>query len=114
MFRRSVIVAFGLTLLAGAAYADPVEGNWRLQSGATAQISSCGSSLCIQLVSGKYSGKSIGKLKSDGSSGYTGSLTDPVTDKTYSGKGTLSGNSLKMNGCMLGGLICRTQTWTRL
>ncbi len=114
MFRRSAIMAFGLTLFAGAACADPVEGNWRLQSGATAQISSCVSGLCIQLTSGKYSGKRIGTLKPDGSSGYTGSLTDPATDKTYSGKGTLSGDVLKMNGCMLGGLICRAQTWTRL
>ena len=114
MFLRSSIAAAGLLFCVGAALADPVEGNWRLQSGATARISPCGAAFCIQLKSGKYAGKTIGKLKPDGASVYTGSLTDPATDKTYSGQGALSGNSLKMNGCMLGGLICRTQTWTKL
>ncbi len=34
--------------------------------------------------------------------------------KTYAGKGTLSGDTLKMKGCVLGGLICESQTWSRL
>ena len=38
---------------------------------------------------------------------------DPAKDKTYSGSATLSGNSLKMSGCVLGGLICRSQNWKR-
>ena len=50
----------------------------------------------------------------DGGGTYSGSITDPAKDKTYSGSGTLSGGSLKMKGCVLGGLICRSQTWTKL
>ncbi|TIU33013.1 MAG: DUF2147 domain-containing protein, partial [Mesorhizobium sp.] len=41
-------------------------------------------------------------------------ITDPETDKTYSGKATISGASLKMSGCVLGGLICKSQTWHKL
>lgn len=29
------------------AFADPIEGNWKTQSGETAKIGKCGSSFCI-------------------------------------------------------------------
>jgi uncharacterized protein (DUF2147 family) len=44
---------------------------------------------------------------------YSGEITDPENDKTYSGSGTVSGNSLKMKGCVLA-VLCKSQTWTRL
>ena len=114
MFRTLVPAAAVLLLMGGSAMADPIEGNWRTQSGATAHIGSCGGSFCIQLKTGKFAGKSIGKFKAAGDSNYTGSITDPESDKTYSGKGALAGSKLKMSGCVLGGLICRSQTWTKL
>ncbi|MCX7303296.1 MAG: DUF2147 domain-containing protein [Hyphomicrobiales bacterium] len=114
MFRTLAMAAAATLVFAGIAYADPIEGNWRTEAGTTAQISSCGGSFCIQLKTGQHAGKSIGKLKAAGDKYYTGNITDPANDKTYSGKGALSGGSLKMSGCVLGGLICRSQTWTRL
>ena len=98
---------------AGAAYADPIEGNWKTQSGATAAITG-GGPFSITLKSGKHSGKRIGSFSASGNNAYSGKITDPDTDKTYTGKATLSGNSLKMKGCVLGGLLCKSQTWTRL
>ena len=85
----------------------------KTQSGATALIAG-GGSFSITLKSGKHSGKKIGTFSAAGSNSYTGKITDPDTDKTYTGKATLSGNSLKMKGCVLGGLLCKSQTWTRL
>ncbi len=114
MLRRLALVAAAILLSGAAALADPIEGNWRTQAGATAQIASCGGSFCITLKTGKFAGKSIGKFKAAGDSNYTGNITDPETDKTYSGKGALSGATLKMSGCVLGGLICKSQTWTKL
>ena len=66
----------------------------------------------MTLKSGKHNGKQIGKLAGSGDS-YTGEITDPETDKTYSGSGAVSGNSLKMKGCVLA-VLCKSQTWTRL
>jgi hypothetical protein len=43
-----------------------------------------------------------------------GSITKPSNGKTYSGSATLSGNSLKLKGCVFGGLICESQNWSRL
>jgi uncharacterized protein (DUF2147 family) len=108
------MIAAATLFMAGTAAADPIEGNWRTQSGATAAISNCGGSFCITLKSSKHKGKQIGKMSAQGESEYAGSITDPETDKTYSGKGSISGSTLKMKGCVLGGLICKSQTWTKL
>ncbi len=105
--------AIGFVLAAtSAAFAEPIVGNWKTEGGDTAAISACGGSFCIKLKSGKYSGKSIGKLKGkDGK--YTGTITDPEDDKEYSGSAKVSGSSMKLKGCALR-IFCRTQNWRKL
>jgi uncharacterized protein (DUF2147 family) len=114
MFRRSTMIAMALLFSAGAACADPIEGNWRTQSGETAAIGDCGGGFCITLLTGKYKGKGIGKISAQGDGEYSGSITDPATDKTYNGKASISGSSMKMKGCVLGGLLCKSQNWTKM
>ncbi|MEO0637110.1 MAG: DUF2147 domain-containing protein [Pseudomonadota bacterium] len=99
--------------MSATAMAADIEGNWRTQSGEKAKIAKCGGSYCVTLTSGEYSGKRIGKM-SGTSVNYKGSITDPTNNKTYNGKAKVNGNSLSMSGCVLGGLICRSQKWTRL
>lgn len=114
MLRKMSLAMAATVMLAGAAYADPIEGNWKTEAGSTAAIASCGSSFCITLKDGKHAGKKIGTFKADGGSAYSGEITDPANDKTYNGKASLAGSSLKMKGCVLGGLICKTQNWSKL
>ena len=110
---RSIIIAAALVLSAMTAQAaEPIEGNWKTASGATAQIAPCGGAFCVTLKSGKFNGKQIGKMSGSGDS-YKGEITDPETDKTYAGSGSVSGNSLKMKGCVMA-VLCKSQTWTRL
>ncbi|MBE7183677.1 MAG: DUF2147 domain-containing protein [Methylobacterium mesophilicum] len=111
---RILALATGLLLSTALAHADPIEGNWRTKSGATAAIANCGGSFCITLKSGKHAGKKIGTFSASGDSAYAGEITDPNNDKTYSGKASLSGDNLKLGGCILGGLICRNENWSRL
>ncbi|TPK69115.1 DUF2147 domain-containing protein [Mesorhizobium sp. B2-4-19] len=113
MFRKVSLALAATLIMAGAAWADPIEGSWKTQAGDTAAISGS-DSFSITLKSGKYAGKTIGSLKAAGDNKYAGSITDPANDKTYSGKATLSGTALKMSGCVLGGLICKSQTWHKL
>lgn len=105
-----------LAALLGSAFtanaAEPIVGNWKTATGATAQIAPCGSSFCVTLKSGKFAGKQIGKMSGKGAS-YKGEITDPETDKTYSGSGSVDGNSLQMKGCVLA-VLCKSQTWSRL
>ncbi|MBB2701477.1 UNVERIFIED_ORG: uncharacterized protein (DUF2147 family) [Rhizobium esperanzae] len=56
--------------------------------------------------------KQIGSFKGrDGS--YGGRITDPDANKTYDGCVTVSGNALKLKGCVLK-VVCESQTWPRL
>jgi len=108
-----LVLATAFALAATAALAaEPIEGNWKTASGETAVIGKCGSAFCVTLKTGKHAGKQIGRLAGqDGE--YSGRITDPAEDKTYSGSGSVSGNSLKMKGCVLK-ILCKSQTWTRL
>ena len=56
----------------------------------------------------------IRDAKSDGES-WTGSLYNPLDGRTYTGRMRLiSATQLELSGCVLAGLICKSQTWTRL
>ena len=106
-------IAAALLMSGNIAFAaEAIEGNWKTASGETAVIGSCGGAFCVTLKTGKHAGKQIGKLSGKGNS-YSGEITDPANDKTYSGSGTVSGNSLSMKGCVLK-VLCKSQTWTRL
>lgn len=109
---RGLGVALIFVMVSGSALADPIEGNWRTAAGSTAAIAPCGSEFCIRLTSGTHSGKAIGRMKASGS-GYSGTVTDPAEDKTYSGSATISGSTLKLTGCALK-IFCRSQTWKKL
>ncbi|SIR14597.1 Uncharacterized conserved protein, DUF2147 family [Rhizobium sp. RU20A] len=105
-------VAISVLMGTSAMAAEPIVGNWKTQSGATAAIANCGGAYCITLKTGKHAGKQIGKVSGAGAS-YSGEVTDPDSDKTYSGSANVTGNSLKLKGCVLA-VLCKSQTWSRL
>ncbi|HCP81706.1 MAG TPA: DUF2147 domain-containing protein [Octadecabacter sp.] len=123
---------FALTLaavvgLAGAAVADPLEGSWRTETddGAYAYvtIAPCGAALCGVIArtfnaSGEYQSENIGRqivinMAAQGGNAYEGQVWRPSNDKVYLGKMDLNGNTVQLRGCVAGGLICASQTWTR-
>lgn len=112
MIRKLLAAGILVAAMTAPALADPIEGNWKTKSGETAAISACGGSFCVKLRTGAHAGKQIGKMKADGGK-YTGTITDPAKEKDYSGSATLSGNKLKMRGCVLG-VLCRSETWSKL
>ncbi|PIE13017.1 MAG: imidazoleglycerol-phosphate dehydratase [Rhodobacterales bacterium] len=114
--------------LAGAAAADPVLGTWKTQTddGAYAHVkmTKCGSNVCGTIVKtfnfgGEYNSKNKGKqlvrnMKPGGDGSYSGKVWRPSNGKVYIGKMQLSGNKLKLKGCVAGGLLCSSQTWSRI
>ena len=119
------LIALGMTT---GALADPALGTWQTQvdDGAYAHIkmSKCGANICGVIArtfnsSGEYQSENIGKqlvrnMAPDGAGNYAGKVWRPANDKIYTGKMTVNGNSLKLSGCVAGGLICSKQTWTRV
>jgi uncharacterized protein (DUF2147 family) len=112
MFRTLTLAAAATVMLTSAAIADPIVGNWKVDSGAIAQIAGSGGNFTITLRSGDHTGKQIGQFQAAGNGKYKGRITDPANDRTYTGNATLSGNSLAMQGCVAA-VFCRTQNWQR-
>ena len=124
---KLLALAAGLVLAAGTALADPVEGVWKTEvdDGAYAHvtISSCGNAICGVISrtfnsSGEYNSENKGKklvwdMQAAGSGNYkNGKIWQSSTDKVYKSKMSLSGNTLKVSGCV--GPICKKQTRSRV
>ena len=126
---KTIALAAALALTATVALAaDPIEGLWQTQAdeGATAfvQIGPCGAAFCgtiIKTFKGKeeYASPNLGKqivtgMAPAGGGAYKGKVLRPADNKVYNGKAQVNGTSMKLSGCVAGGLICKSQTWTRL
>ena len=115
-------------LFAGAALADPVEGVWQTEvdDGAYAHVTmaACGQAFCGKISrtfngQGEYKSPNLGKtlvmdMKPNGTGSYAGKVWRPSNDKVYIGKIQLQGDSLRLAGCVAGGLLCSKQTWQRV
>src|SRR5437763_696756 len=56
----------------------------------------------------------VRSMKPNGPDKWAGQVYNAEDGKTYSGNIVMQGaNALKLEGCALGGLICKGQTWTR-
>ena len=128
--KHTILAAAALTALATVASADPVDGIWKTEPGDDGEylhvsIAECGSAICgtidsafdasgNQVLNYEHDGKQmIWDMIPEGGGAYdNGKIWAPDRDKTYNSKMTLNGNSLKVEGCLLG--ICRGQTWTRV
>ncbi|GHF72575.1 DUF2147 domain-containing protein [Seohaeicola zhoushanensis] len=126
--KRLVLGAVAALAMGGAAWADPVEGIWQTEpdagSYAHVEMGPCGAAICGTFLKtfkdgGEYQSPNLGKkvvidMVPNGDGSYAGQVWRPSNDKVYTGKMQLSGNSLAMSGCVMGGLICSKQTWTRV
>lgn len=112
--KKILMLATALVFASGSAMAaEPIIGKWKRTSGTVIEYKSCGGNdFCGTVMSGEYKGKSIGKMSGkDGS--YKGTVNKLDEGKTYSGKASVSGNSLSLAGCIAGGLICKTEKLAR-
>lgn len=111
---RKLITAVVLTVAFAAPTiaAEPIEGLWKRQTGTILKFAPCGAAFCAIVQNGEHKGKQAGSMSGTGAR-YKGTLTDLSENKTYKGKASVSGNTMKLSGCVAGGLICKTETWTR-
>jgi uncharacterized protein (DUF2147 family) len=121
--------------LAGLAFASLVLGNqpasagdaagtWLRDSGAShVRIAPCGGgALCGTLTwikPGTDTKAKVGQriffdMKPDGTDSWKGAAFNPEDGQKYAGKMSLSGNTLTTAGCAMGGMICKSTSWTRV
>ena len=130
-----LFAALGTLVLAGPALAqaqDP-SGTYLSETGDTrVRIAKCGGAHCGTIIAVQGETKDVNnpdpKMQTrnlvgvqmisnivPASDGFTGSLYNYKDGKTYSGKMSFKGgNAMQLSGCVLGGLICRSQTWTKV
>lgn len=96
------------------------------------RVASCGKAMCATIVWASKSGtdknnpdpalrtRSIVGLdltrdmRPDGKGGYAGNIYNPQDGKTYEATmQRVSESELEVGGCVLGGLLCGSETWTR-
>lgn len=117
---KTVAAGAALALVATAAFAQSSPfGTWtRPSNGAKVNFYDCGGNLCAKVVSSPTAG-AAGKVimsgaKKTGDNAWQGELLNTEDGKTYTGKVTLdSPKALTLKGCVLGGIICTGETWTR-
>ncbi|MFG5383172.1 DUF2147 domain-containing protein [Yoonia sp. R2-816] len=127
--KKILMTAIAAISIAGAAFADPLEGVWQTSRDDNGnfghiQVAPCGPTLCGTLVrsfdssgsevsSGLTGSTIISETVARGGGEYRGKVYSPDRDKTYNSRLQLSGNSLAVSGCVFG--ICRDGgTWTRV
>ncbi|OAN72834.1 imidazoleglycerol-phosphate dehydratase [Rhodobacteraceae bacterium EhC02] len=126
---RMMMTALILMATAGAGLAEPLLGAWRTapQDDGTmgvVQVAPCGVALCGTLIASLDSaGKEVPNPENGmtilsetvafGGGEYRGKIYAPDRDQTYNSRLQLSGDTLKVSGCVLG--ICRDGgSWTRV
>jgi uncharacterized protein (DUF2147 family) len=140
-FRAAPIAAALVLCTLTPAAAAELKGTWLTEQGkATVRIADCSGALCGTIVAlkepndpatgtpktdknnadpGQRSRPMIGVpvvlgMKPAGTDQWKGQVYSLEDGKTYTGSLTLqNANTLKLQGCVLGGLICKSSTWTR-
>lgn len=95
------------------------------------KIAACGKALCATILWAKSAGTDnqnpdpnlrgrsvVGlnlsrDIRPDGRGGWQGSMYNPENGKTYKTTLTPKGRELEIGGCVLGGLLCGSETWER-
>ena len=137
----ALVTVLALTGSGSALAAEPT-GTWLTQTGGSRiRVADCGGALCGTIVwlkepidpdtgkpktdknnsdTAKRSRPLLGVqivlgMKPAGAGKWTGQVYNAEDGKTYSGNLTYSGgDSLQLQGCALGGLVCKSQTWTKV
>lgn len=125
---KFALIAAALTMAAGMASADPLQGMWRTAkddngNSGLIEVAPCGEKLCGRLVrafgpdGNQIQSPNIGRAiiwdtASSGNGQYRGMIYSPDRDKEYRSRLELSGDQLVVKGCV--GPICREGgVWTR-
>jgi uncharacterized protein (DUF2147 family) len=132
--RHVFALAATIFALSSPVFAEEATGTWLSQSGETRiRIVPCGAALCGTVVWQKTPAKDVNNpdpskqnrpvvgiqmisgMKQSAAGEYAGQLYNFQDGKTYTGKLKIAGpNNLSLSGCVMGGIICRSQTWTRV
>ncbi len=120
---RVVAATAALFCLVSTAFAADPYGVWRRrEDGTTFTFFRCGAGLCVKVkgVTDPGDRKYIGSMVFSGAEKigpnvWQGRVKNLEDGQTYMGKITLnSASSITLDGCVLGGAICKGESWSRV
>ncbi|HKT77786.1 MAG TPA: DUF2147 domain-containing protein [Sphingobium sp.] len=133
--RQAVLAALALLLSSACALASPIgdleDGLWLNPGGSVAvRTHGCGDRLCGWIVWASAAAQSDAResgvahligtqlledYRPDGRNEWTGTVYVPDMGRRFFSRiEQTAPQQLKIKGCVLGGLICRSQLWTRI
>jgi uncharacterized protein (DUF2147 family) len=120
---RSGLTFTVLLLSTNLVRADEVLGTWLRDNGEEqVKFAPCGYVICgdiVWLKPGSHLNAKVGKrlffdMRRSGAGSWTGKAASSDTGSVYSGRLSVAGSTLTTSGCIAGGLICKSASWTRL
>lgn len=112
-----------------SASADGIHGIWQTAPDdddyAHIEMIDCsGGKICGRVVKtfdagGEYPSDEVGQfvvrnMVANAEGTFEGKVWDPKSERAYFARIEVKGDTLALDGCILGGLICREQIWTRV
>jgi len=90
-------------------------GVWSSSEGQM-RVEQCGKNICSYAVGGAHAGKMVLRnMRQTNDNRWAGQVTDVRSGQTYSAHMSMRGpNSLNIQGCALGGLVCGGRTMSRV
>jgi uncharacterized protein (DUF2147 family) len=120
---KSYLLAAAIVGFSALPAAADVIGTWQRDNGESrVRFARCGDAICGTVAwlknpdtaASKVGQRVFSDMKPAGANAWNGSAFNPEDGRTYTGKMSLTGNTLTTQGCVLGGMICRSVTWTRV
>ncbi|WP_394154049.1 DUF2147 domain-containing protein [Loktanella salsilacus] len=127
--KHLIAAVLAATFATAASAQDAAVGVWQTEvdDGAFAYVTvaPCGAAVCGTITNTykadgtPYQSENIGRqivinMAPNGDGTYAGQVYRPSNGKTYVGKMQVSGDALRLQGCVAGGLLCASQNWARI
>lgn len=120
----TAVTILSIAVMATPAFAanDPLAGNWARGDGvAKVVIKPCGGKICAVntwikpgTTKEKVGDKLVMTIDKSADGTFGGQAFDPQRNLTYKLTINVSAESMTTRGCVLGGIICKSQNWTRI
>lgn len=120
---RSISLALAILCLPSFASAADLSGTWQRANGhSRMRFEACDKATCGAIAwikPGTKTSAHVGEkvffdLTKAGEAEWRGKAFNPEDGRTYAGSVSLQGATLVTKGCVLGGLICKSETWTKV
>jgi uncharacterized protein (DUF2147 family) len=117
-----LVLASVLASPVAAVSATSPDGDWARDDGLIrTHIGPCGDEICATNIwaknpngDEKVGDTLIMTLNAEDAENFSGKAFDPQRKSTYSMHLSVNGNKLTTRGCVLGGLLCKDASWTRI